>query len=130
MPDNSQFDFFKDFTLEQQNSFLHKYLIETTKYLVPTKFEHSPGFFFYEASFINEKYNDNSISNLAYLLMLLVNRDYIWPIKFNNGNPTHPSTGTYIPYYVFVKDINQLNDPDFGSFEYMDLNEASKVISN
>ena len=125
-----KFDFFNDRSEDQQNHFLRQYLTDTTKYLEPNPFPNSPGYFFYEGAFVDDATNSNSIGNLATLLVLLVKRDFLWPIRFNKGNPTHPMTGTPAPYYVFVADIKELNEPDFSSFEYYDLDEASKGMLN
>ena len=127
------FDFFKDLTEPQQNNFLREYLIDITRYLKPVAFPNSPGYFYYLPEFTDDAYHSNSITNLASLLMLLMDRDYLLPMRLKSGRITSELTGAEMPYFVFVRDVKELEDPDFTSFEYIqrdELNELAKVLAN
>lgn len=127
------FDFFKDLTEPQQNNFLREYLIDITRYLKPVPFPNTTGYFYYLPEFTDDAYHGNSITNLAALLMLLMDRDYLLPMRLNSGKITNQLTGTETPYFVFVRDVKELEDPDFTSFEYIqrdELNELAKVLAN
>ncbi len=130
---DAPFDFFKDWTVEKQNFFLEDYLINTTKYLLPVEFPNSPNHFYYYPEYRDNDYNGNSIKNLAALLILLINRDVIWPIRFLNNHPYH-AIGTLQPYFIFTNwPIGNLNDTDFYSFEYVQENEflqMANVLAN
>jgi hypothetical protein len=121
------FDFFKDLGEQQQNDFLREYLIDTTHYLQPVPFPNSPGYFYYYGEFTDDAYHGNSAANLASLLMLLISRDYLLPIRLKSDTPNNNL------YFVFVHDVKELNDPDFTSFEYIqrdELNELAKTLAN
>lgn len=127
------FDFFKNLTEPQQNDFLRDYLIDTARYLQPVPFPNSPGYFYYLPQFTDDAYHGNSITNLAALLMLLMHRDYLLPIRLNSGRHISNMTGAEAPYFVFVSDVKELEEPDFTSFEYIqkdELNELAKVLAN
>lgn len=121
------FDFFKDFSLDEQNTFLRKYLINDTKFLNPTPFPHSVGFYYYKNIFVDEQYHQNNLENLASLLLLLISREIILPICFSNNLKTPVFKH---PLFVFASDIKYLDDSDFNSFEYFDIDEAAKVLEN
>ena len=126
------FDFFKDLTEPQQNNFLREYLIDITRYLKPVAFPNSPVYFYYLPEFTDDAYHGNSITNLASLLMLLMDRDYLLPMRLKSGRITSELTGAEMPYFVFVRDVKELEDPDFTSFEYIqrdELNELAKVLA-
>lgn len=127
------FDLLKDLTEPQQNDFLREYLIDTVKFLKPLAFPNSPGYFYYLPEFTDDAYHGNSITNLASLLMLLMDRDYLLPMRLKSGRITSELTGTEMPYFIFVRDVKELEDPDFTSFEYIqrdELNELAKVLAN
>lgn len=127
------FDFFKDLTEQQQNDFLREYLIDITKLLKPIPFPNSPGYFYYLPEFTDDAYHGNSITNLAALLLLLIGRDYLLPIRLKSGRHISNMTGAETPYFVFVSDIKELEDPDFTSFEHIqrsELNDLAKVLAN
>ena len=124
-----KFDFFDDLSVKEQNHFLRKYLIEDTKYLNPTPFKSSPGFFFYHAVYYDQKQHHNTSSNLASLLVLLISREFIWPIQFHSNNHSYP-INSYQPFFVFTSDIKELDDSDFGSFKYRDLAQDARVLLN
>ena len=127
------FDFFKDLPEQQQNNFLREYLIETTKFLKPVAFPNSPGYFYYLPEFTDNACHGNTITNLAALLMLLMNRDYLLPIRLKTSIRISNMTGTEAPYFIFVTDIKELEDPDFNSFEHVqtdEINELAKVLVN
>jgi len=127
------FDLLKDLTEPQQNDFLREYLIDTTKFLKPVAFPNSPGYFYYLLEFTDDAYHGNSITNLASLLMLLMDRDYLLPMRLKSGRHISNMTGAEASYFVFVSDVKELEDPDFTSFEYIqrdELNELAKVLAN
>ena len=127
------FDLLKDLTEPQQNDFLREYLIDTVKFLKPLTFPNSPGYFYYLPEFTDDAYHGNSITNLASLLMLLMDRDYLLPMRLKSGRHISNMTGAEAPYFVFVSDVKELEDPDFTSFEYIqrdELNELAKVLAN
>lgn len=83
--------------------------------------------------FTDDAYHGNSITNLAALLMLLMDRDYLLPMRLKSGKHISNMTGAEAPYFVFVNDVKELEDPDFTSFEYIErdeLNELAKVLAN
>jgi len=127
MHDNDDFDFFKDFSIEEQNTFLREYLIKNTRFLKPTPFPHSTGLYYYKNTFVSERYHENNIENLASLLLLLIDREIILPIRFTNHSQIPVNKQ---PLFVFTSDIKYLNDSDFNSFEYIDMEEAAKVLEN
>jgi len=127
------FDFFKDLTEQQQNDFLRQYLIDTTRFLIPVPFPNSPGYFYYYGEFTDDAFHGNSITNLSALLMLLMSRDYLLPIRLKSGVRISNMTGAEAPYFVLVRDVKELEDLDFTSFEYIqrdELNELAKVLAN
>ena len=51
--------------------------------------------------------------------MLLMDRDYLLPMRLKSGRHISNMTGAEAPYFVFVSDVKELEDPDFTSFEYI-----------
>jgi hypothetical protein len=70
---------------------------------------------------------------LASMLVLLIAREYIWPIVFNNSNILHPK-GFGMPFFIFTGDIKLLPEQyeytKEYSFDYFDINETAKVLEN
>ena len=130
MPVRQQFNFFNDWTEQQQNDFLTEYLIETAKYLIPIKFPNSPNCFFYKPHFKTQKYHGNNATNLAAILLLLVSRDIIWSIQFDSKKTPYSAVDSHDVYYVFLNDVSFLNDIDFDCFQYVTLDEVSKAMYN
>ena len=131
---DKDFDFFKDLSEQQQNDFLQKYLARITKYLKPVQFPNSSNCYYHVAEFRDDAFHGNSIFKLAALLVLLMKRDFLWPMRFKVNHPIHPATGTAVPYFVFLNwPIGNLDERDFNSFEWIqedELEKWAKVIEN
>lgn len=127
-------NFYDKFTEEQQNSFLEKYLTETTKYLTRFEFPNSPGCYYFLPEFRDEQYHDNSIANLASFLLLLMTRSVILPFKFKNIIEINPNTGTPVVYFIFSNwPIGDLHDKDFENFEHVqddELRQYANILAN
>ncbi len=132
--ENDSFNFFKDLTEDEQNIFLEEYLTNTTKYLTRFQFPNSPNCFYFLPEFTDDKTHGNSISNLAYLLVLLMERDYLFPFTFNNSSEINYRLGTPVVYYYFTNwPIGNLHDKDFYSFDLVQdeqLLEYANILAN
>jgi hypothetical protein len=65
--------------------------------------------------------------------MLLMDRDYLLPMRLKSGRHISNMTGAEAPYFVFVSDVKELEDPDFTCFEYIqkeEMNELAKALAN
>ena len=122
---NNDFNFFDDLTVSEQNLFLRTYLTETTKYLKAIPFSNSPDCFYYEHVFVDNDFHGNTVTNLSTLLILLIQREYLWPIKFLKEKPNNN-----IFYLGFTSDFKLLHDLDISSFEYFDIDQAAKILEN
>jgi len=133
-PENTPFDFFNDLTEQQQNSFLEEYLTKTTRYLTRFEFSRSPGCYYFLPEFVDDAHHQNSISNLAVLLLLLLKRDFLVPFRFKNDIRTNPFTGTPIVYYFFSNwPIANLHDMDFEAIQLIqdeELAQYAKTLEN
>jgi len=133
-PEKDNFDFFRDLTEVEQNHFLEEYLTKTTRYLKEFEFPHSPGCYYYLPQFHDDEYHGNSISNLASLLVLLMQRDYLLPFHFKGQTEREPVTGTLQVYYFFTSwPIGNLHDLDFEAIELLqddELREYTKILEN
>ena len=133
MQDKS-FNFFKDFSEQQQNQFLEKYLTKETRYLTRFEFPHSPGYFYFLPEFVDDNFNKNSISNLAALIFLLIKRDVLLPFRFKGSTEINPMTGSPMVYYIFSNwPIGYLHDYDFDSIYLLqdsELIQYANILSN
>jgi hypothetical protein len=129
-----EFDFFKDWSQDKQNRFLEEYLTTTTKYLKRFEFLDSKGCYYFLPEFFDDAYHGNSITNLATLLMLLMKRDYILPIRFINDKSINPAVGSPVIYYIFSNwPVGNLSDKDFDSFEMLqddELLQYANILAN
>ncbi|MBX9783341.1 MAG: hypothetical protein K2X48_08625 [Chitinophagaceae bacterium] len=66
---------------------------------------------------------------LASMLVLLIAREYVWPIRFKTALLANPK-GDDMPFFIFTNDIKNLPDGILYQFEYFDINEAAKVLEN
>lgn len=66
---------------------------------------------------------------LAAMLLLLIAREYVWPIYFKDPLLSNPK-GAGVPFFIFTNDIKDLPDSNFYAFEYFDMGEAGKVLEN
>lgn len=133
-PKKDPFDFFRDLDEEQQKTFLEEYLTKTTRYLTQLEFPRSPGCYYFLPEFRDDAYHQNSISNLAALLVYSIKKFFIVPFRFKSRDERHPNTGTPLIYYYFGNlNINQLHEDDFEDMELVqddELDELAKVLMN
>jgi hypothetical protein len=84
----------------------------------------------YTHQYIDKQFHkDVGEKELAVMLILLIAREYLWPIRFKNPLLANPK-GNDVPFFIFTNDIKDLPDNDLYSFEYFDMNEAAKVMEN
>ena len=69
------------------------------------------------------------LKELASMLVLLIAREYVWPIKFKTALLTNPK-GDDVPFFIFTNDIKNLPDGILYQFDYFDMNEAAKILEN
>jgi hypothetical protein len=66
---------------------------------------------------------------LASILVLLIAREFVWPIKFKTALLANPK-GHDVPFFIFTNDIKNLPDGVLYQFEHFDVNENAKVLEN
>jgi hypothetical protein len=110
------FDLVNALTEGEQNVFFTEYLTTVTRFLKQVEFPHSKGYHYFSAEFMGEAYHGTTITNIYTLLVVLVQRNHILPIRFVNDEAVHPVTGTPIVYFIFPTwPIGDLSDEDFDS---------------
>jgi hypothetical protein len=84
----------------------------------------------YTHQYIDKQFHKNvGEKELAAMLVLLIAREYLWPIRFKHPLLANPK-GDGIPFFIFTNDIKELPDSDLYGFDYFDMNEAAKVMEN
>jgi hypothetical protein len=104
-------------------------LTEHTQYLKPFQLPKTD-VVVYTHQYIDRAFHkDVGLQELAAMLVLLITREYVWPIKFKTALLANPKGGE-VPFFIFTSDIKNLPDGILYQFDYFDMAEAAKVLEN
>lgn len=104
-------------------------LTEHTQYLKPFALPKTD-VLVYTHQYIDRAFHKNvGEKELATMLVLLIKREYLWPICFKNPLLANPK-GNGVPFFIFTNDIKLLPGNDLYSFDYFDMDKAAKVLEN